>query len=548
MTTLYGYTSYDIPAPVGVNTYISVTGVDAAGEAVGYYGFVDGDGDSTDYAFVGTGGVATRYAIPGASNLIGIGVTSSGEIWGSYTDNYNRDQGFVVINGVVDEFAAPLATATYVTGVTDGGVIYGYFNNGSNLLEGFVYHYGYSIIAVPGASSTIVTGVNASGEIVGTVTDATGAGHGFTDSNGVFTTFSVPGATDTFVAGVSDAGVIAGTYVDASNNAHGFIDNNGVVTTFDAPGSSYTNVTAENASGEIVGFYVDGAGNVHGFVDENGFVSSVDVPGATQTSISGVAASGEIFGFYNDVAGVQHGFAAQTDPVVAATDDGAAEVGIGHVVTITLNTAAAETVTGAPTLQLSDNEVATYVGGSGTTVLRFSYTVQPGDGAADLQVTGLDLPSGATIADAGGQALSTAVTADLGLRIITLVTNLTTAEDHLVYLLYQAAFDRMPDYAGLEYWAGQADAQQFTALHLADIFIAAPEFSAKYGANPDNDAFVGALYSNVLGRTPDAAGLAYWEAEANAGTPRDQLLVDFATSTENLQITASHTAHGYWVT
>jgi len=233
--------------------------------------------------------------------------------------------------------------------------------------------------------------------------------------------------------------------------------------------------------------------------------------------------------------------------VTAVTDGASSEVGIGHVVTITLNASATETVTGTPTLQLNDNEVATYVGGSGTNTLQFSYVVQPGDNTADLQVTGLNLPGGATIHDASGNAFSTAVTADLGVQVVTLVTNLQTSEDHLVYLLYQATYDRMPDYPGFEYWAGQADARHLSATQLADVFMAAPEFTAKFGANPSNDAFVTELYANVLGRTPDAGGLAYWEAQANSGMARDQLLAAFAISAENLTLTAPHTANGYWL-
>ena len=92
----------------------------------------------------------------------------------------------------------------------------------------------------------------------------------------------------------------------------------------------------------------------------------------------------------------------------------------------------------------------------------------------------------------------------------------------------------MPDYAGFEYWAGQADARQLSGLQLADIFMAAPEVHRQFGANPSNDAFVTELYTNVLGRAPDAAGLAYWEQQANSGAARDQLLVAFATSAENI--------------
>jgi hypothetical protein len=240
------------------------------------------------------------------------------------------------------------------------------------------------------------------------------------------------------------------------------------------------------------------------------------------------------------------GFSAAAS-VTAATDDSSSEVGIGHVVTLTLNAGETEIVTGTPTLRLNDGEAAVYVGGSGTSALQFSYTVQPGDNTSDLQATGLNLPNGATIHDAGGNAFSTAVSADLGITVVTLVTNLHSSEDALVYQLYQAAYDRMPDYAGFVYWAGQADARQMTALQLADQFLAAPEFTAAFGANPSNDAYVTELYANVLGRAPDAAGLAYWEAQANAGTPRDQLLVDFATSSENVALIAPHTANGYWV-
>ncbi|MGA8170939.1 MAG: DUF4214 domain-containing protein [Methylocystis sp.] len=231
----------------------------------------------------------------------------------------------------------------------------------------------------------------------------------------------------------------------------------------------------------------------------------------------------------------------------AATDNGANEVGVGHVITITLAASEVETVRGAPSLQLNDDEVATYVGGSGTNTLEFSYVVQAGDNISDLQVTGLNLANGATIQDPYGNIMPNNVATDLGLQIITLVTNLHSSEDNLVYLLYQAAYDRIPDYAGFEYWANQADARQLSALQLADIFMAAPEFAAKFGANPSNDAYVTELYTNVLGRTPDTPGLTYWEGQANMGTPRDQLLVDFATSAENVALTAPHTANGFWV-
>jgi probable HAF family extracellular repeat protein len=101
---------------------------------------------------------------------------------------------------------------------------------------------------------------------------------------------------------------------------------------------------------------------------------------------------------------------------VATTDDGRSSVTTGHVVTITMLTSTPATVTGAPTLQLNDNEVATYVSGSGGNALVFTYTVQAGDSASDLTVTGINLPAGATVQNTAGTSLATA-TGELSLQV-----------------------------------------------------------------------------------------------------------------------------------
>ena len=346
-----------------------------------------------------------------------------------------KQHGFLDNGGTITTVDAPSAASTSIYGANAAGTAFGNYVDGVKNEHGFIDGNGlFTTIDVPGAVSTSVTGVNASGAIVEVLsTVGVGVAHGFVDSNGVFTTINTAGATKTYVVGVSDAGAVAGSYFDSANNEHGFIEQNGVVTTINIPGSNNVGVSAENAAGEVVGDHLDSASDAHGFVDINGVVSTVDVPGAKATDIIGVNASGEIFGFYIDAAGGQHGFAAQIassrngNVVQAMTDDGANEVGIGHVVTITLNASAAETVTGTPTLQLNDNEVAAYVGGSGTNALQFSYVVQPGDNTSDLRVTGLNLGNGATIHDASGAAFSTAVTADLGVQVVTLVTNLQSS-------------------------------------------------------------------------------------------------------------------------
>ncbi len=127
----------------------------------------------------------------------------------------------------------------------------------------------------------------------------------------------------------------------------------------------------------------------------------------------------------------------------------------------------------------------------------------------------------------------------------TQIFDLTSSIDKSVYLLYQAALNRVPDTAGFRYWAGLADSQNMSASSLASQFITAPEFQQKYGGL-DNAGYAAALYVNVIGRAPDAAGLSFWVNNLALGETRAQMLVDFATSMENLQATAAHTSYGFW--
>jgi Ca2+-binding RTX toxin-like protein len=101
------------------------------------------------------------------------------------------------------------------------------------------------------------------------------------------------------------------------------------------------------------------------------------------------------------------------------------------------------------------------------------------------------------------------------------------------YRLYQAAFARPPDVPGLSFWIGQMDSGA-TLPAVAAQFIGSAEFISKYGANPSNADFVTLLYQNVLNRLPDAAGLAFWVNQLDAGTiSRPEVLIGFSESVEN---------------
>lgn len=80
--------------------------------------------------------------------------------------------------------------------------------------------------------------------------------------------------------------------------------------------------------------------------------------------------------------------------------------------------------------------------------------------------------------------------------------------------LYVATFNRAPDEAGLDYWI---DNSGLTIEQIARSFFDQAETQATYPAGTSNTTFVTTIYQNLFNRAPDAAGLAYWVAELDAG-------------------------------
>lgn len=101
-----------------------------------------------------------------------------------------------------------------------------------------------------------------------------------------------------------------------------------------------------------------------------------------------------------------------------------------------------------------------------------------------------------------------------------------------VYRLYQAAFGRTPDVAGVGYWIGQADKGMGMSA-VAAGFVASKEFATLYGAGLSDAQFVTQVYQNVLHRAPDAVGLSYWSDALAHGSARSDALIAFSESAEN---------------
>lgn len=110
------------------------------------------------------------------------------------------------------------------------------------------------------------------------------------------------------------------------------------------------------------------------------------------------------------------------------------------------------------------------------------------------------------------------------------------AEDQIVRL-YQAIFGRTPDAAGLAFWLDRYQ----TGSSLAEITAAmaeSSEFTSRYGTNPSNAELVDALYQNVLGRAGDSEGRAYWISNLDAGSLSTiDVIMAFSDSPENINRT-----------
>lgn len=178
------------------------------------------------------------------------------------------------------------------------------------------------------------------------------------------------------------------------------------------------------------------------------------------------------------------------------------------------------------------------------------------DGLANLDtVTIAATRAIATIAKAG--AVLTVTGAGLGTDTFTNIERLSFSNGTLAfdldgnagqtYRLYQAAFARTPDTAGLGHNTRIIDGGM-TLKDMSAAFIGSAEFIARYGQNTSNTTFITALYQNVLGRGPDSAGLAGWQQRlADGSWSRPDVLLGFSESAENKALVGAAIDNGIWL-
>jgi Ca2+-binding RTX toxin-like protein len=108
-----------------------------------------------------------------------------------------------------------------------------------------------------------------------------------------------------------------------------------------------------------------------------------------------------------------------------------------------------------------------------------------------------------------------------------------------IYRLYQATLGREPDLRGLMNWSARLEDGTLNLLEVVSGFTGSVEFTETYG-NTSNRDFVTLLYDNVLGRAPDATGLANWSGRIDDGVmSRAQVVQGFSESAEFITGTAA---------
>lgn len=113
-----------------------------------------------------------------------------------------------------------------------------------------------------------------------------------------------------------------------------------------------------------------------------------------------------------------------------------------------------------------------------------------------------------------------------------------------VYRAYRAAFDRVPDPAGIGFWMAKVDAGA-TLTDVTNELVKSVEFKTLYGANPANADLVARLYHNILHRDAEPAGQQFWTSVLDRkGATVSELLASFSESAENQLAVASLIGQG----
>jgi hypothetical protein len=287
------YTDVDVPGA----TYTHVTGVNALGVIVGYFGDTLGE-----HGFIDDQGTFTTVDVPGGSGTLLTSINDFGAVTGAYWDSGGVSQhGFLraadgTFTWLDDPNVVPLdRQGTVPSQVNNAGVVVGYSFRTD--LDGHTYP-------------------------DGGVTSAT-QNHGFVWQNNHFTTYDAPGSTvadlpdsGTWLRGISRTGDMVGNavYINDGPPSMAFVVSGRTVRTFVDPTvpinfCGYTEAVQINAVGTIAGNSGNPCAPTHSawLLTGNSYLY-LSHPGAIETVVGSLNDNGVVGGTWTSSDGVDHGF------------------------------------------------------------------------------------------------------------------------------------------------------------------------------------------------------------------------------------------------
>jgi hypothetical protein len=208
-----------------------------------------------------------------------------------------------------------------------------------------------------------------------------------------------------------------------------------------------------------------------------------------------------------------------TIPTLAAIlESGSGIISIGQVVVVTLDFTEAVNVSGAPILALNDGGTATFIGGSGSIKLMFSYIVSASN--TSVPVLTVTAVNGGSIEDGGGNSadLTLAGLSQTGPQIY-----IPPPPASQIDSIYQTVLQRTPTSAEMK--AAVADFSTFGLAGVTDLVVDSPE--AQQNIYP-----AAQIIKLATGILPTENQLAAWVPATESGTALDQMAEAFVASTQ----------------
>jgi len=109
------------------------------------------------------------------------------------------------------------------------------------------------------------------------------------------------------------------------------------------------------------------------------------------------------------------------------------------------------------------------------------------------------------------------------------LVNSATYLNEVIEGFYAEYLGRIVDAGGLNFWRSQLAGGRNPQAVLADILASDEYFTLQGGTN---SGFVDGLYADLLGRSNDSSGAAFWTGLLNGGSGRTGIILGFASSQE----------------